>query len=52
LGITFAATASAGLRACVPVRWHKRPHAGADACKPSETRIGCEPMLWAFNLDH
>jgi len=36
---------SAGLRASVPVRWHKRIHAGADACEPSETCIGCEPLL-------
>jgi len=43
--LTFAATASAGLRGCVPVRWHKCLHAGADACEPSETRIGCEPLL-------
>ena len=42
---TFAATASAGLRACVPVRQRLHPHACADACKPSETRIGCEPLL-------
>jgi hypothetical protein len=42
---TFAATASAGLRVCVLVRQHLRPHAGAYAWKPSETRIGCEPLL-------
>jgi len=42
---TFAATASAGLRACVFVRWHKCLHAGSNAYKPSETRIGCEPLL-------
>jgi hypothetical protein len=45
LQVTFEATASAGFCACVPVRWHKCPHAGANACEPSETRIGCEPLL-------
>jgi len=30
--LTFSATASAGLRVCVIVRWHKFLHAGADAC--------------------
>jgi hypothetical protein len=44
---TFAATASAGLRASVPVHWHKCLHAGADVREPSETRIGCEPLLCA-----
>jgi len=33
------------LRGCVPVRWHISLNAGADACEPSETRIGCEPLL-------
>jgi len=45
LALTFAATASAGLRACVSVRWQNCLHAGADAYQPSETRIGCEPLL-------
>jgi len=42
---TFAATASAGLRVCDHIHQHKCPHAGAEACEPSETRIGCEPMF-------
>jgi hypothetical protein len=42
LPLTFSATASAGLRGCVPVRWHKCIHAGADGCKHSETRIAYE----------
>jgi len=42
---TLAATASAGLRERVLVHLHMSKQACADACKPSETRIGCEPLL-------